>query len=66
MTMPADPHAVSRSPRYTKLLVFPAIIGAPMAEAAYGSSCWSTSYRTVIGFAEASGESSSLVLFSGR
>jgi H+/Cl- antiporter ClcA len=36
MTMPADPHVVLRTPGYTKLLVFAAIIGAPIAAAAYG------------------------------
>jgi H+/Cl- antiporter ClcA len=36
MTMPADPHAVLRTPGYTKLLVFAAVIGAPIAAAAYG------------------------------
>ena len=36
MTMPADPHAVLRTPGYTKLLVLAAIIGAPIAAAAYG------------------------------
>jgi H+/Cl- antiporter ClcA len=36
MTMPADPQLVLRTPGYTKLLVFAAIIGAPIAAAAYG------------------------------
>ena len=36
MTMPADPHAVLRTPGYVRLLVFAAIIGAPIAAAAYG------------------------------
>jgi H+/Cl- antiporter ClcA len=36
MTLPADPHAVLRTPGYTRLLVFAAIIGAPVAAAAYG------------------------------
>ena len=36
MTMPADPHAVMRTPGYLRLLVFAAIIGAPIAAAAYG------------------------------
>jgi H+/Cl- antiporter ClcA len=36
MTMSADPHAVLRTPGYTKLLVFAALIGAPIAAAAYG------------------------------
>jgi H+/Cl- antiporter ClcA len=36
MTMPADPRAVLRSPDYTKLLVLAAIIGAPIAAAAWG------------------------------
>jgi hypothetical protein len=36
MAMPADPHAVLRTPGYTKLLVFAASIGAPIAAAAYG------------------------------
>ena len=36
MTMPADPHAVLRSPGYLKLLVLAAIIGAPIAAAAWG------------------------------
>jgi H+/Cl- antiporter ClcA len=36
MTMPADPHAVLRSPGYLKLLVLAAVIGAPIAAAAYG------------------------------
>ena len=36
MTMPADPHAVLRTPGYTKLMVFAASIGAPIAAAAYG------------------------------
>jgi H+/Cl- antiporter ClcA len=36
MTMPADPHAVLRTPGYLRLLVLAAIIGAPIAAAAYG------------------------------
>jgi H+/Cl- antiporter ClcA len=36
MTMPADPRAVLRTPDYTKLLVLAAIIGAPIAAAAWG------------------------------
>jgi H+/Cl- antiporter ClcA len=36
MTMPADPRAVLRSPDYTKLLVLAALIGAPIAAAAWG------------------------------
>jgi H+/Cl- antiporter ClcA len=36
MTMDADPHAVLRSPGYLKLLVLAAVIGAPIAAAAYG------------------------------
>ena len=36
MTMPADPRAALRSPDYTKLLVLAAIIGAPIAAAAWG------------------------------
>src|SRR5829696_2815381 len=36
MTMPADPHAVLRTPGYTKLMAFAASIGAPIAAAAYG------------------------------
>ena len=36
MTMDADPHAVLRSPGYVKLLVLAAIIGAPIAAAAWG------------------------------
>jgi H+/Cl- antiporter ClcA len=36
MTMPADPRAVLRTPNYTKLLVLAAIIGAPIAAAAWG------------------------------
>lgn len=36
MTMPADPHAVLRTPGYTRLLVLAAVIGAPIAAAAYG------------------------------
>ena len=36
MTMDADPHAVLRSPGYLKLLVLAAIIGAPIAAAAWG------------------------------
>ena len=36
MTMPADAHAVMRSPDYVKLLVLAAIVGAPIAAAAYG------------------------------
>ena len=35
MTMPADAHAVMRSPDYVKLLVLAAIVGAPIAAAAY-------------------------------
>ena len=35
MTMPADAHAVMRSPDYLKLLVLAAIVGAPIAAAAY-------------------------------
>src|SRR5262245_6187814 len=35
MTMPADPRAVLRSPGYTKLLILAAIIGAPIAAAAW-------------------------------
>ncbi|MGH9215470.1 MAG: chloride channel protein [Acidimicrobiales bacterium] len=34
--MPADPHAVLRTPGYLRLLVLAAIIGAPIAAAAYG------------------------------
>jgi len=36
MTMPADPRAVLRTPDYTKLLVLAALIGAPIAAAAWG------------------------------
>lgn len=36
MTMPADPHAVLRTPAYLKLLVLAAVIGAPIAAAAWG------------------------------
>jgi H+/Cl- antiporter ClcA len=36
MTMPADPRAALRSPDYTKLLVLAALIGAPIAAAAWG------------------------------
>ncbi|MGH9227524.1 MAG: chloride channel protein [Acidimicrobiales bacterium] len=36
MTMPADPRAVLRTPDYAKLLVLAAIIGAPIAAAAWG------------------------------
>jgi len=36
MTMPADPRAVLRTPDYTKLLVLAAMIGAPIAAAAWG------------------------------
>ena len=36
MTMPADPRAVLRSPDYTRLLVLAALIGAPIAAAAWG------------------------------
>jgi H+/Cl- antiporter ClcA len=36
MTMPADPHAVLRTPGYLKLLVLAAVIGAPIAAGAYG------------------------------
>ena len=36
MTMPADAHAVMRSPDYIKLLVLAAIVGAPIAAIAYG------------------------------
>jgi H+/Cl- antiporter ClcA len=36
MTAPSDPRAVLRTPGYVKLLVLAAIIGAPIAAAAYG------------------------------
>jgi H+/Cl- antiporter ClcA len=36
MTMPADPRAVLRTPDYTRLLVLAAVIGAPIAAAAWG------------------------------
>jgi len=36
MTMPADPRVVLRTPDYTKLLVLAALIGAPIAAAAWG------------------------------
>src|SRR3954447_11617243 len=36
VTMPVDPHAVLRSPAYSRLLVLAAIIGAPIAAAAWG------------------------------
>src|SRR5262245_36671359 len=36
MTMPADPRAVVRSPDYIRLLVLAALIGAPIAAAAWG------------------------------
>ena len=36
MTMPPDPYAVLRSAGYAKLVVFAALIGAPIAAAAYG------------------------------
>jgi H+/Cl- antiporter ClcA len=36
MTMPADPRAALRSPDYTKLLALAALIGAPIAAAAWG------------------------------
>ena len=36
MTMPADPHAVMRSPAYLRLLLLAAIIGAPIAAVAWG------------------------------
>ena len=36
MTTPVDPHAVLRTSGYVRLLVFAAIIGAPIAAAAYG------------------------------
>jgi H+/Cl- antiporter ClcA len=36
MTMPADPHAVLRSPGYVRLLVLAAVIGAPISAAAWG------------------------------
>jgi chloride channel protein, CIC family len=36
VTLPPDPRAVLRTPAYTRLLVLAAIIGAPIAAAAYG------------------------------
>ena len=36
MTMPADPHEVLRTPGYVRLLVFAALIGAPISAAAWG------------------------------
>src|SRR6266540_7440379 len=36
MTIPSDPRAILHAPGYVKLLVLAAIIGAPIATAAYG------------------------------
>jgi H+/Cl- antiporter ClcA len=36
MTLPDDPHAALRTPGYTRLLLFAAIIGVPIAAGAYG------------------------------